>query len=77
MTTRWRIDVRLGDAPPEAPLRSVVVEAPTEVDALRLVLAQAERDRDDFEELLQDGQEEVFSRTEVLEGHVEHQGHTD
>jgi hypothetical protein len=76
MTTRWRIDVRLGDAPPEAPLRSVVVEAPTEVDALRLVLAQAERDRDDFEELLQDGQEEVFSRTEVLEGHIEHKDHT-
>lgn len=75
MTTRWRIDVRLGDAPPEAPLRSVVVEAPTEVDALRLVLAQAERDRDDFEELLQDGQEEVFSRTEVLEGHIEHKDH--
>jgi hypothetical protein len=73
MTARWRIDVRLGDAPPEAPLRSVVVEAPTEVDALRIVLAQAERDRDDFEELLQDGQEEVFSRTEVQEGHVEHQ----
>lgn len=76
MTTRWRIDVRLGDAPPEAPLRSMVVEAPTEVDALRLVLAQAERDRDDFEELLQDGQEEVFSRTEVLEGHIEHKDHT-
>jgi hypothetical protein len=76
MTTRWRIDVRLGDAPPEAPLRSVVVEAPTEVDALRIVLAQAERDRDDFEELLQDGQEEVFSRTEVLEGHIEHKDHT-
>ena len=68
MTTRWRIDVRLGDAPPEAPLRSMVVEADTEVDALRIVLAQAERDRDDFEELLQDGQEEVFSRTEVIEG---------
>jgi hypothetical protein len=76
MTTRWRIDVRLGDAPPEAPLRSVVVEAQTEVDALRIVLAQAERDRDDFEELLQDGQEEVFSRTEVLEGHIEHKDHT-
>ena len=76
MTARWRIDVRLGDAPPEAPLRSMVVEAPTEVDALRIVLAQAERDRDDFEELLQDGQEEVFSRTEV-EGRTEHQGHTD
>ena len=77
MTTRWRIDVRLGDAPPEAPLRSVVVEAPTEVDALRIVLAQAEQDRDDAEELLQDGQEEVFSRTEVRDGLTEHQGHTD
>ena len=77
MTTLWRIDVRLGDAPPEAPLRSVVVEAPTEVEALKLVLAQAERDRDDAEELLQDGQEEVFSRTEVGGGHVEHQGRTD
>jgi hypothetical protein len=76
MPTRWRIDVRLGDAPPEAPLRSVVVEAQTEVDALRIVLAQAERDRDDFEELLQDGQEEVFSRTEVLEGHIEHRDNT-
>ena len=71
MTTRWRIDVRLGDAPPHAPLRSVVVEADTEADALRQVLAQAERDRDDFEELLQDGQEEVFSRTEVIEGRTD------
>lgn len=77
MTTRWRIDVRLGDAPPEAPLRSVVVEAQTEVEALRIVLDQAEQDRIGAEELLQDGQEEVFSRTEVREGHVEHQGHTD
>jgi hypothetical protein len=76
MPTHWRIDVRLGDAPPEAPLRSVVVEAQTEVDALRIVLAQAEQDRSDAEELLQDGQEEVFSRTEVREGHIEHKGHT-
>ncbi len=76
MTTRWRIDVRLGDAPPHAPLRSMEVEAQTEVEALRLVLAQAEQDKADSEELLQDGQEEVFSRTEVLDGHVEHKGHT-
>ena len=76
MTTLWHIDVRLGDAPPQSALRRMTVEAPTEVDALRLVLAQAERDRDDFEELLQDGQEEVFSRTEVREGHVEHQDNT-
>ncbi|MBC7667264.1 hypothetical protein [Caulobacter sp. DWR2-3-1b2] len=76
MTVRWRIDVRLGDAPPQAPLRSMVVEAPTEVEALRLVLVQAEQDRDNAAELLQDGQEEVFSRTEV-EGRTEHQGNTD
>ena len=76
MTTSWRIDVRLGDAPPQAPLRSVVVEAQTEVEALRLVLAQAEQDKADAEELLIDGQEEVFSRTEVLDGHIEHKGHT-
>ena len=76
MTTRWRIDVRLGDAPPQAPLRSVVVEADTEVDALRAVLAQAEHDRDAAADLLQDGQEEVFSRAEV-EGRTEHQGRTD
>jgi hypothetical protein len=73
MTTHWRIEVRLGDASPNDPLRSVVVEADTEVDALRIVLAQAERDRDDASELLQDGQEEVFSRAEVIEGAVEHQ----
>ena len=76
MTTQWRIDVRLGDAPSQAPLRSMVVQAGTEVEALRLVLAKAEQDRDDFEELLQDGQEEVFSRTEVLDGHVKHKGDT-
>lgn len=76
MTTRWRIDVRLGDAPPQAPLRSVVVEADTEAEALRIVLAQAEQDKADAEELLQDGQEEVFSRTEVLDGHIEHKDHT-
>jgi hypothetical protein len=76
MTTSWRIEVHLGDAPPHAPLRSVVVEAQTEVEALRLVLAQAERDKADAEELLIDGQEEVFSRTEVLDGHIEHKGHT-
>jgi hypothetical protein len=76
MTTHWRIEIRLGDGPGQTPLRSMVVEAQTEVEALRLVLAQAEQDRDDFEELLQDGQEEVFSRTEVLDGHVEHKANT-
>lgn len=68
MSTLWHIDVRLGDAPLEAPLRRMTVDAPTEVEALRIVLAKAEQDQADFNELLQDGQEEVFSRTEVVEG---------
>ncbi len=71
MSAQWRIEIRLGDG--HAPLRSVLVEADTEVDALRQVLAEAERDHVAAEELLLDGQEEVFSRTEVLDGHVEHQ----
>lgn len=77
MTTHWRIDVRLGDASPHDPLRSVVVEARTEVEALRIVLAQAEKDQADSAELLQDGQEEVFSRAEVEDGRVEHKAQTD
>ena len=71
MSAQWRIEIRLGDG--HAPLRTVLVEADTEVDALRQVLAEAERDHVAAEELLLDGQEEVFSRTEVLDGHVEHQ----
>ncbi|PLR20607.1 hypothetical protein SGCZBJ_21660 [Caulobacter zeae] len=71
MSAQWRIEIRLGDG--HAPLRSVLVEADTEVDALRQVLAEAERDHVAAEELLLDGQEEVFSRTEVQDGHVEHQ----
>lgn len=72
MTAQWRIEIRLGEG--HAPLRSVLVEADTEVDALRQVLEEAERDHVAAEELLLDGQEEVFSRTEVRDGHVEHQG---
>ena len=76
MTTAWRIDIRLGHAGDSAPLRTAVIEADTEVDALRQVLAEAERDSLAASELLQDGQEEVFSRTEVLDGLVEHQADT-
>lgn len=71
MTAQWRIEIRLGEG--HAPLRSLLVEADTEVDALRQVLAEAERDRVAAEELLLDGQEEVFSRTEVRDGQTEHQ----
>ena len=76
MGTPWRIEIRLGAAGDTAPMRCVVVEAETEVEALEAVLADARRDGLAAQELLQDGQEEVFSRTEVLEGHVEHQADT-
>jgi len=76
MTTAWRIDIRLGHEGDSAPLRTAVIEADTEVEALRQVLAEAERDSLAASELLQDGQEEVFSRTEVLDGLVEHQADT-
>ena len=72
MTTAWRIDIRLGHAGDSAPLRSAIIEADTEVEALRQVLTEAEHDSLAAGELLQDGQEEVFSRTEVRDGHAEH-----
>jgi len=38
MTTAWRIDIRLGHAGDSAPLRTAIIEAGTEVEALRQVL---------------------------------------
>ena len=73
MPTQWVIEVRLGERADARPLRRAVVTAATELDALRLVLAQAEDEaapsRDEFE---MDGQEEVFSHEEVALGRVEH-----
>ena len=77
MKPQWRVDVRLGDDLAKAPLRTAVVEAIDEAEALRIVLTQAERDLTGARELLEDGQEEVFSRAEVEAGTIEHRHDTD
>lgn len=77
MVPVWRVDVRLGEDPNKPPLRTAVVEARDEAEALRIVLAQAEQDLAAVQELLDDGQEEVFSRAEVEAGSIEHHHDTD
>ena len=77
MPPKWRIDVRLGEDASKPPLRSVVVEAHDEAEALRLAQAGAAKDLAAAGEMLEDGQEEVFSRTEVERGEIEHSHHTD
>jgi hypothetical protein len=72
MSPKWRIDIRLGEDLDRAPLRTAVVEAPDEAEALRLTLRQAERDLAAAGQSLDDGQEEVFSRAEVETGKIEH-----
>jgi len=76
MSTQWRIEVRLGTTQDAIPILNVVVEAPTEAEALRQAAVLADRELDLANELLQDGQEEVFSRAEVTDGDIEHQAHT-
>jgi phage protein D len=72
MPAQWRIDVRLGERADSAVLRSRVVTAQDEADALRQVLAEAERDIAAAGEVSITGQEEVFAETEVALGEVEH-----
>lgn len=72
MLPKWRIEVRMGESAESPPIRSVVVEAHDEAEALRRALEGAEKDLAAAAEMLEDGQEEVFSRTEVETGHIEH-----
>jgi hypothetical protein len=72
MTTTWVIEIRLGERPEAKPLRRAVVDAHSEAEALRLVLAQAEADEAGARAGLDDGQEEVFARAEAANGHIEH-----
>ncbi|MDO8902367.1 MAG: hypothetical protein Q7V15_13550 [Phenylobacterium sp.] len=73
MTTQWVIEVRLGLRPDAEPLRRRVIEAASEAEALRAVLAEAEADLADAKaDLDGDGQEEVFARAETAGGHSEH-----
>ncbi|MDO8411850.1 MAG: hypothetical protein Q7S93_17490 [Phenylobacterium sp.] len=72
MTTTWVIEIRLGERPGAKPLRRAVVEAHSEAEALRLVLAEAEADETQARAGLDDGQEEVFAQAEAANGHPEH-----
>lgn len=77
MTTRWLIETRLGDDPHSPPLRRRWVVASTEADALRLAAAEAaDPSAAPSDQLLIDGQEEVFVRAE-FETAPEHHAGTD
>ena len=74
MTTTWVIEIRLGERPEARPLRRAVVDAHSEAEALRLVLAQAEADEGEARAGLDDGQEEVFSAAEAAGRSDHHAG---
>lgn len=72
MAAHWRVQVWLGDeGAPQALIREERILAGTEVEALSIALRRA-RAGVEGAEVLMDGQEEVFSRTEVASGAVEH-----
>jgi hypothetical protein len=65
LTTRWLIETRLGDDPHTAPLRRRWIVAASEADALNLAAAEAAGETGLLlDQLLIDGQEEVFARAE-------------
>lgn len=71
MPAQWRIQVWLGDDTAQtARIRDEKITAETEVEALAIAARRAAGEAD--RETLIDGQEEVFSRTEVTSGAVEH-----
>jgi hypothetical protein len=71
MPAQWRVQVWLGDDDaPQAPIRDEKITAETEAEALAIAARRAAEEADG--EMLVDGQEEVFSRTEVSKGAVEH-----
>ena len=71
MPAQWRVQVWLGgDDSPQAPIRDEKITAETEAEALAIAARRAAEEADG--EVLVDGQEEVFSRTEVTSGAVEH-----
>ena len=71
MPAQWRVRVWLGgDDSPRAPIRDEKITAETEAEALAIAARRAAEEAEG--EVLADGQEEVFSRTEVTSGAVEH-----
>ena len=65
MPSTRRINVHIGDRPDAPVLRSRVVEAESEADALELVAREV---RGEPSQLIEDGQEEVTSRGEYQPG---------
>ncbi len=76
MATTWTIAVMIGASPDGAPIHEITVEAPDAPTALRRVAAMVAVQEASDAQLLQDGQEEVFSRAEVEAGLEEHQART-
>lgn len=71
MPAQWRVQVWLGDdTAKQGCIRDEVITAETEAEALAIAARRAADDAGG--ETLNDGQEEVFSRTEVATGAVEH-----
>ena len=65
MPSTWRIDVHLGDGEAAPVIRSRVVEAESEAEALAMVADEVRREPP---QLIEDGQEEVSSRGEFQPG---------
>ena len=69
----WVIEIRLGRRADASPVRRSIVEAPDEVEALKALLEQIEAEGGQpGGDLLVEGQEEVFARSEVASGRIEH-----
>ncbi len=78
MNTRWLIETRLGDDPTSPPLRRRWIVARSEADALRLAAAEAKAEAAQApDQLLIDGQEEVFARAEFETAPEHHAGEGD
>ena len=69
----WVIEIRLGRRGDARPVRRCVIEAQGELEALKALIEQIEAAGDQVGgDLLVEGQEEVFSRSEVASGQIEH-----
>lgn len=69
---RWRVKLSRFDGPQETDMASFAVDAESEGDALRAALAeQRRRVLAATGELIEDGQEEASSRTEIEQGRAD------
>lgn len=78
MNTRWLIETRLGGDPTSPPLRRRWIVAVSEAEALGLAAAEATAEAARVpDQLLIDGQEEVFARAEFDAAPEHHAGEGD